>query len=186
MDMLQLFQFIEDNNLTPNQLYLLWCIKNKNLAKNINPQLELRGLIAEGYIESSKITSKGDLLLESLTKNENSTSNSLDHVDVFLNIFPKGKLPSGKPARVNKRNIEEAFRWFFKNYKYDWKTIIAATVYYVDSFEKDNFKFMRNSQYFIRKQNSDKSWDSELANCCDIVLNGDDQDDSPHFSERVV
>jgi len=186
MDMLQLFQFIEDNNLTPNQLYLLWCIKNKNLAKNINPQLELRGLIAEGYIESSKITSKGDLILESLTKNENSTSNSLDHVDVFLNIFPKGKLPSGKPARVNKRNIEEAFRWFFKNYKYDWKTIIAATVYYVDSFEEDNFKFMRNSQYFIRKQNSDKSLDYELAKCCDIVLSGDDQDNSPHFSEKVV
>jgi hypothetical protein len=45
---------------------------------------------------------------------------------------------------------------------------------------------MRNSQYFIRKQNSDKSWDSELANCCDIILSGDDQDDSPHFSERVV
>jgi hypothetical protein len=183
MNLLELFEKIEDNSLTPNQYYLLWSIKNKRKPKGINGDLELRGLIADGFIKDGKLTEIANMLI---TDQITTTNVVVDDIDKYLSIFPKGKLPSGKPARVNKRNIEEAFKWFFKNYKYEWSTVIAATVYYVDSFEKDNFKFMRNSQYFIRKQNSDKSWDSELANCCDIVLSGDDQDDSPHFSERVV
>jgi len=45
---------------------------------------------------------------------------------------------------------------------------------------------MKNSQYFIRKQNTDKSWDSELANYCEIIINGEDLEDAPHFSDKVV
>ena len=41
------------------------------------------------------------------------------------------------------------------------------------------------SQYFIRKNNVDKTWDSELANYCDMIINGLDNI-SPHFSETVV
>jgi hypothetical protein len=183
MNLLELFEKIEENSITPNQYYLLWSIKNKRKPKGINGDLELRGLIADGFVKDGKLTEIANILV---TDQIAPTGTVIDDIDKYLSVFPKGKLPSGKPARVNRRNIEEAFKWFFKNYKYEWSTIIAATVYYVDSFEKDNFKFMRNSQYFIRKQNSDKSWDSELATCCDIILNGDDQDDAPHFSERVV
>jgi hypothetical protein len=109
-----------------------------------------------------------------------------DNIMKFLMIFPKGKLPSGKPARVNRKNIEESFKWFHKNYTYDWDTILRATLYYVDTYEKANYMYMKNSQYFIRKQNTDKSWDSELANYCEIIINGEDLEDAPHFSDKVV
>ena len=186
MDVIKLVDLLGELTISPNQYYLLWCMQNKIHPKNINVQLELRVLVNEEYVKDLKLTQKAKDLLSDDSIKVKIPDSLLDNIDKYLNIFPKGKLPSGKPARVNKRNIEEAFKWFFKSYKYEWSTILAATEYYVDSFEKDNFKFMRNSQYFIRKQNSDKSWDSELANCCDIILNGDDQAESPHFSERVV
>jgi hypothetical protein len=62
---------------------------------------------------------------------------------------------------------------------------MKATALYVDEFETKNYLYMKNSQYFIRKQMSDKSWDSELANYCDLIINGTD-DTSSHFSENVV
>jgi hypothetical protein len=108
-----------------------------------------------------------------------------ENVVKYLNMFPLGKLPTGKPARVNKKNITEAFKWFFMNYDYSWEVVLKATAFYLDSFEKDNFKFMRNSQYFIRKQNTDKSWDSDLASYCEIILTGGDSD-SEIIHEKVV
>ena len=44
---------------------------------------------------------------------------------------------------------------------------------------------MRTSQYFIRKQDPDKSYSSDLANYCEIILNGDEED-KPHYSVKVV
>jgi len=45
---------------------------------------------------------------------------------------------------------------------------------------------MRTSQYFIRKQGSDKTYDSELANYCDMLLNGSEDPSQTHFKEKVV
>ena len=184
--MQELFDHIEIKGITPNQYYMLWCISMKRVPKHINTALEMRCLTTDGYIKDSKITQKGEDVLGKLVSLPTKAKTTTYNVDDYLELFPKGKLPSGKPARVNKRNIEEAFGWFFKNYDYEWTTVLKATSYYVDTYEKDNYKYMRNSQYFIRKQNTDKTWDSELANCCDIVLGGDDLTDNAHFSERVV
>jgi hypothetical protein len=57
---------------------------------------------------------------------------------------------------------------------------------YVDSYEKNRYMYMKNSQYFIRKQSIDKTWDSELAAFCEIILNGGYQDDDNHIKEKVV
>ena len=43
--------------------------------------------------------------------------------------------------------------------------------------EKKGFKYTRTSRYFIRKQDSDKSWISDLAGYCELIKNGEDQDD---------
>ena len=44
---------------------------------------------------------------------------------------------------------------------------------------------MRTAQYFIRKQNIDKSFESDLATYCEILkTNPDDQ--QVYFSENVV
>jgi hypothetical protein len=42
---------------------------------------------------------------------------------------------------------------------------------------------MRTSQYFIRKQSTDKTFDSDLANYCEIALTKTD-DDLRRFKER--
>jgi hypothetical protein len=47
---------------------------------------------------------------------------------------------------------------------------------------------MRTSQYFIRKLNpAEKTFESELANYCEVYLNGsDDYGYDSHFKEKVV
>ena len=109
------------------------------------------------------------------------------NIDDYLEIFPKFKLPSGKYARSNKKNLENTFRWFFENYDYNWTTLLSATQRYVNEFEVNGYKYMRTSQYFVRKQATDKTYDSELATYCDVILNGDeDYDNSNHFGENIV
>jgi hypothetical protein len=46
---------------------------------------------------------------------------------------------------------------------------------------------MRTSQYFIRKLNpAEKTFESELANYCEVYLNGDVDTTQGYFSEKVV
>lgn len=186
-----------EGKITPNSFYVLWCMKNKIVPnKLVNISLEKVKLENADLIEEDRVTIKGNLLLteiETYFKRRKKKS-SLDlmgqnfskNIERYLEIFPKFKLPSGKYARSNKRTIENNFRWFFENYDYEWDTILQATVKYVTEYELNNFKYMRTSQYFIRKQNTDKTYDSELADYCEIILNGDDDYDTPHFSEKVV
>jgi hypothetical protein len=107
-------------------------------------------------------------------------------VDKYINIFPRIKLPSGKLARADKRNIKVNFDWFFKTYKYDWDVVLKATAHYVDEYERKNYMYMKTSQYFISKMNPDKSRESELANYCNMIINNDYDTDDSHFSEKVV
>lgn len=191
--MKELFEYLALKEISPNALYALWCVatKTKSALKNNVIHTELRVLVNDDLLDSTySITAKGMAILNnipgitgSITVDQEDTE---DAITKFLNIFPKGKLPSGKAARVNKKNIEEAFKWFHKNYTYDWDTILRATWYYIETYEKTNYMYMKNSQYFIRKQNTDKSWDSELANYCEIIINGEDEDTSTHFTDKVV
>jgi len=46
---------------------------------------------------------------------------------------------------------------------------------------------MRTSQYFIRKTNTaEKTFESELADYCNMYINGGNDYEEKHFSERVV
>jgi hypothetical protein len=103
----------------------------------------------------------------------------------YNDIFPAIKLPTGKYARSNVKNLKNAFKWFFDNFDYSWDVIFEATEKYIYDFEMQGFKYMRTAQYFIRKQDTDKSWSSDLANYCDIVLSGEDEQQN-HYSVKVV
>jgi hypothetical protein len=63
---------------------------------------------------------------------------------------------------------------------------LKATAAYVDEYERKNYMYMQTSQYFIRKQQSDKTWGSELANMCAVIESGDSLNDKNYFSENVV
>jgi hypothetical protein len=197
--MVDIFNKLIKNNLTPNQFYILWCSKNNTVPSyNLPLSVEYMRLINDGWLSEDKVlTGKAFVLvqeLESYFKNsKKKTSSSLlgddfmKRIDEYLEIFPKFKLPSGKYARSDKKNLENNFRWFFENHSYEWDTVINATKMYVDEYEKQGFKYMRTSQYFIRKLNpAEKTFESELANYCEVYLNGDADFKQSHFSERVV
>lgn len=182
---------LKETNLSPNQLYLIWCIGTKTKPLNINIYSELRILKNEGHVtENGALTPSGISILEKIPKSKGPASPKVQLTDEliisYLEIFPKGKLPSGKQARADKKNIRSNFEWFFKTYSYDWETVIKATKLYVDEYETKNFLYMRTSQYFISKSNPDRTRDSELANYCAQIISGDYQADTNHFSEKVV
>ena len=182
----------QETGLSLNELYLLWCIHHKIKPLNINAHCELRKLKSKDLIDSEgKMTPMALEFISKIPGDQKAKVVSTDditddYVEKYVMLFPKGKLPSGKQARADRRNLKANFIWFFKNYKYDWDTILKATALYVDEYERKNYLYMRTSQYFISKMNPDKSRESELANYCAQIISGDYQDDSNHFSEKVV
>lgn len=194
----EIFNILIKNNLSPNQLYILFCIKNKIKTNDfVNDSLEVKRLQTSSWLEHDmNLSGKSVLLLQEIDsffktskKKTNSKvmgENFMENIEAYLDIFPKFKLPSGKYARSDKKNLENNFRWFFESHNYTWETVLDATRLYVDEYETSGFKYMRTSQYFIRKQGSDKTYDSELANYCDMLLNGSDDPSQTHFKEKVV
>jgi len=192
MMLTQFYDILDELDVTPNAFHILWCIANKRRPKSVNAHAELRNLVAAKLLDDKyAMTEAGKTILDKVSTILNTQIVepkpviSDDFIGQYLELFPKGKLPSGKSARVNRRDIEKAFKWFFQNYDYSWDTILRATAYYVDSFEKQKFMYMRNSQYFIGKTNPDKTKDSDLASYCEIILNGGYEDETT-LSEKVV
>ena len=194
--MVDVFTKLLKVGMQPNTFYVLHCIKHKMVpGKVVNAKLERQRLIDEEWLtEDFKLTDKSLIFVEEIDsyfrKSKKKTSKDLMGDDFltmikeFNEIVPKKKLPSGKYARVNVKTLETTFRWFFKEYDYDWETIIKATEKYVEEYSLQNYSFMRTAQYFVRKQNIDKSFDSDLATYCDMVLSGDDEND--FYRENVV
>ena len=193
----EIFNKLIKEKLTPNSLYVLHCIKEKiSVQKLVSPELEITKLKADGWLNDDlSFTSKSIIFMEEINsyfkKSKKKTSKDImgNDFDVCIKtyneIFPAKKLGSGKYARTNFRNLETGFRWFFENYSYDWKVIYEATKKYVEEYKMKNYEYMRTSQYFIRKQNVDKSFESDLATYCDMI-----QDSSPDeediFKEKIV
>lgn len=196
----EVYKLLIKNSLTPNQLYLLDCVKNK--IKPIlltSVSLEAHRLVEDKWLikkdDKYSLSDKAFILVNEIesyfkkTKKKTNTSilgDSYDkNIESYIETFPKEKLPSGKYARVNKKTIEECFRWFFNNYNYDWSVVLKATQNYVDEYYVNGYKYMRTSQYFIRKAEVDKTWSSELANYCDAVLNGSAEEQYV-FKQNIV
>ena len=195
--MKEVFNKLISKKLTPNTFYVLHCIKNKIVPhKFVNKSLEINRLKEGEWLKDDlELTSKSIIFIDEINsyfkKSKKKTSLSLmgndfiDNIKAYNQLFPNKKLPSGKYARVNFKNLENPFRWFFETYDYNWKVILNATDKYVKDFEVRNYEYMRTSQYFIRKQNNtDKSWESELANYCELVMNNPDVD-VVYFKDEV-
>ena len=103
----------------------------------------------------------------------------------YREIFPAGKLPSGKPARVNVKSLENSFRWFFENYDFSWDEVMNATRMYVNEYRDKEYMYMKTSQYFIAKEGKNKVKSSDLADYCDMIRDGV-QTEEDHFKEKVV
>lgn len=197
--MWELLQKILQDKITPNQLLLLYALDNSLSIPMINPHLEIRGLINSGYIDKVgtkyTINANGKKLMSKynnyFVKAKKKTSiqlmgkNYTVAVQNYREMFPKKKLPSGKPARVNEKTLIDCFRWFFENYDYTWDEIYQATRKYLNEYEDNNYMYMKTSQYFIVKTLPNKNKSSDLADYCDMIREGTD-DDINHFKEKVV
>jgi len=193
----EIFNKLVIEKLSPNSLYVLYCIKN-NIAPNnlVNSSLAVIRLKADDWLtDDLQLTSKSLIFIEEINsyfrKTKKKTSKDIMGenfnvcIKTYNEIFPAKKLGSGKYARTNIKTLEAGFRWFFENYNYDWKVIYEATKKYIEEYKLKNYEYMRTSQYFIRKQSSDKSFESDLATYCDMI-----QDSSPNeediFKEKIV
>ena len=195
--MTDIFTRLIQEDLTPNTYYVLHCIKEKIVPhKFVNKELECKRLQSNLWLtENLQLTSKSLIFMEEINgyfkRTKKKTSQDLmgkdfiANIEGYVEIFPNIKLSSGKYARVNAKNLEAPFKWFFETYDYDWETILKATERYVDEYSIRRYEYMRTAQYFIRKQNIDKTFESDLATYCEILkTNPDDQ--QVYFSENVV
>lgn len=198
--MWELLQKVLQEKITPNQLLLLYSFNEKISVPQINPHLELKGLIKEGYIKQTSnleynITREGKAIIRKYNnyfiKAKKKTDiqlmgkDFLDKLKEYREIFPAGKLPSGKPARVNIRTLESSFRWFFDQFEPSWDEIIKATKMYVNEYEEKDYMYMKTSQYFISKTDKNKVKTSDLMDYIDMVRDGV-IDQPNHFKEKIV
>ena len=150
----------------------------------------------ESLISNGKLTEKAVKILESIDQLFIIKKNiKLDElmgpeyekmIEAYIEIFPTAKLPNGKYARGNKKNIETNFKWFFSNYNYSWEIILAATAMYVTEFRSANYMYMRTAMYFIRKDDGTRVVLSDLADYCDKVASGENYVEPKHFKTKVI
>lgn len=179
--MVRLFTEIINDELTPNGLYFLMIVTEGTGVKGINYHLEKRLLETAGFIENNKITAKGHQAIEkykkiykeafskSSKKKKSFSPQDEEMIYQYRELFPKGMLPSGSPARQAYKELEKKFNWFFINYDYNWDTIIAATKLYINKYQQENYMYMKTSGYFILKNEKGVEV-STLATYCDMVL----------------
>jgi hypothetical protein len=195
--MKEIFKKLADNGITPNAFYILDCIKEGIVPNTyVKASLEVTRLIRDNWLtQDLELTDKSIIFTTEIdgyfkkSKKKTSTDllghNFMQNIEAYVHIFPNKKLSSGKYARVPAKNLESGFRWFFENYDYDWETIFQATQKYVGEYESKNYEYMRTAQYFLRKQNVDKSWDSDLATYCEYLKDNPD-DEQVYFGELIV
>ena len=189
------FNHIAEAGLTPNQFYLLYSMNQGITTPLMNTHQELRALLVDYWIKEStyelepkalSLISKIDSYFGVQVKKSNNGLMGDDfeaNAEKYNVIFPRMKLPSNKPARSPLKEIITAFREFFKEYDYTWDEIHAGAAYYIEEEEKKGYKYTRTSRYFIRKQDTDKSWISDLAGYCELVRSGEDFEESK-FTEK--
>jgi hypothetical protein len=170
------------------------------LAKKSKGSKELISILIKAELveinnKKLNLTSKGKELIskvEKMFKPKKKTIKDIlgDNYELqikkYIELFPKLKLPNGKQARVSASNLEKPMMWFFQEHNYTWDIVLKATKVYVDEYRRVNFKFMRTSQYFVRKQEVGSGFNSELSNYCDMIINNEAPINKPSIKSKVV
>lgn len=95
----------------------------------------------------------------------------IEKLHEYREIFPNQKLPSGKAARTNIEDLKKRMSEFFIKYPYyDWDLVLDAATHYVETYRKNEFKFMKTAGYYIVKDG-----ESDLATDCQLLLDGAEQ-----------
>jgi hypothetical protein len=189
---MEMFDEMTNLGLTPNQYYLLCCIRDNISPLKINTHLELRNLMSNGWLtKDNKLTPQSQTIIKKIEKlfviSSTRTATQLmgkdykKNIERYTKMFPNIKLPSGKAARSSIGNLSKTFKWFFENHKYSWDEVFVATAVYVNEGQAKQWKFMRTSQYFIRKDNL-----SDLADFCEVIKTGGYEEERALIKTNVV
>lgn len=196
---LELFDMIAKEGIEPTEYYLLCSMHDSTTMINCKPYKTIQTLVAKGWVKPVKdgkitrfeIEEKGYKLINKVEKifttQKAKTSKQLmnqnykENINKYKEMFPNIKLPHGKAARSAYGNLEKNFRWFFENHDFKWDDIFAATAVYVNDAQQKNWKYMRTSQYFIRKDNL-----SDLADMCENIKNGGYKEHQHIIKTKVV
>jgi len=196
----QLWLTLMRNGVSPNQIYVLDCLRHKLKPTSIVDEfIEIRKCRDLGLItEEGVITPEGLSLLDEFenylvkTKKKVETSvlgdNFLNNIKTYIEMFPQKKLPSGKYARQPMKDIKDAFIWFFRNYpEYTWTDVLDATHYYIYMAKEKNYLYMMDSLHFISKtDNMTKKIRSSLAGVCLEVKDNPDLNQEANGQTQTV
>jgi len=170
-----LFERLKHHKINVKQYIALYLDYTKGDMSEDSPEFQILKSIDELFATKKKL--KLDVLMgEDYSK----------QFDDFLNLFPTVKLPNGKYARSNKKNIETNFRWFFENYNYSWAVIQDATFMYVSEYKAKNYLYMRTALYFIRKDDGTRTVHSDLADYCDKIVNNESYTREKYFKTKIL
>jgi len=158
----------------------------EELIKKVNPSLAVDGKLTQKGIDvltsiDELFATKKKLKSEQLMGDDYQTK-----IEEYLDLFPIKKLPNGKYARGDKRNVEVNFRWFFENYNYSWEVILEATDMYVKEYAQKNFLYMRTAKYFVRKDDGTRNVNSDLADYCDRYVDQGGYVEEKTFKTKVI
>lgn len=198
-----LFDTLDEIEIEPNQLYILFCIKEVRIAKiNIfrpvkdlldKNLISVKPVIHLGYaLEDYVVTPEGQEILNKVGYGSSKKLAIESEKDLstmaqeYNEMFPKMKAGSGSYMRSNPKDVMDALKWFITNYKYPWDVILKATARYLDDEELKSFKYTSTSRYFIKKMDVSRTVTSKLADWCEIVQNGEETMERPNFSDKVV
>jgi len=171
-------KLIEEKGLTPNEVFFL-----KELCENVEITVgnicNIDYLHSLGYVDDTGlITDKGRDIVAALFKESKnfappSTTELKMLVEKFRECFPKGVKTNNHPVRGNMTNIMRKMRKFKTDFpQYDNETILKATQKYVKAKAKENYAFMKVSEYLIYKDGT-----SMLATLCDDMLEDEPEKD---------
>jgi len=186
-----LFNKIKSLKLTFNVYVILYRIYQKETVEQ-----SLLDKLPTALYSDGKLTEYSIKALESIdalfTTNKNIKVDELMgaeykiNIEKYLKTFPSEKLPSGKYARANSKNVEVNFKWFFNEYDYSWETILKATDMYVQEYKQNNYNYMRTAVYFIRKDDGTRTVLSDLADYCNRIEDGESYSSPKIFKTTVI
>lgn len=184
----QLWTSLIRHNVSPNLLYFMDAMRSRiKPTAIINADAERIAAHSRGLInDQGNLTYAALTILDEFetflvkTRKKVTTDvlgeNFLDNIKTYREIFPSGFLPHGEIARQSVEELKLKFIWFFKTYPdFDWQLIHEAANYYRFIKEKDGFRFMANSSYFINKTDpKTRMLKSTLADYCQLLLDDPD------------
>lgn len=173
-----------NNDLTPNQLFLLICFKDRLNPPLINVAGELTVCRLKGFIDDqNKLTPKALGIISDCEAFFKKTKVKLaseilgedykQKVAQYRELFPRGTHPTlGYTFRTSIEDITPRFQWFFSRYPdYTWELVLRATQTFVEKAQANGFRGLGKASYFIKKTDKDSNTiTSPLADMCQDLL----------------